>query len=142
MSGRRRTPQDLILVGFTAGVFLLVVLGMAVGVLAGRGPIKGSCGGISAMSGEDCPICGGNPARCEGQESPREGVAYDATTCFENAQRSGAVLPYAGYPAVVYDGNAARRCLSAFKAHTASCDYYEEIKPRPAVRKSSRAPSR
>ena len=38
---------------FTLGFFLLMALGMAVGVLAGRGPIKGSCGGMSAMSGED-----------------------------------------------------------------------------------------
>lgn len=53
---------------FTLGFFLLMALGMAVGVLAGRKPIQGSCGGISAMTGGDCPVCGGNPAKCEGQE--------------------------------------------------------------------------
>ena len=54
---------------FTLGFFLLMALGMAVGLLAGRGPIKGSCGGISAMSGEDCPICGGNPAKCDANDA-------------------------------------------------------------------------
>jgi hypothetical protein len=52
---------------------------MAVGVLAGRGPIKGSCGGMSAMSGEDCPICGGNPARCDANDAAPGELGYDAT---------------------------------------------------------------
>jgi hypothetical protein len=64
---------------FTLGFFLLMALGMAVGVLAGRGPIKGSCGGMSAMSGEDCPICGGNPAKCDANDAVREELGYDAT---------------------------------------------------------------
>lgn len=42
----------LILVAF---VMLIAFGAMAVGVLLGRSPIKGSCGGIGA--GEDCP-CG------------------------------------------------------------------------------------
>jgi len=44
----------------------LVMAGMAVGVLAGRGPIKGSCGGMGALGIDTaCDICGGNPQRCE-----------------------------------------------------------------------------
>ena len=35
-------------------VFALVIGGMAVGVLAGRQPIKGSCGGAN---GEGCELC-------------------------------------------------------------------------------------
>lgn len=39
---------------------------MAVGVIAGREPIKGSCGGIGAIGiDQSCEICGGNPQRCE-----------------------------------------------------------------------------
>lgn len=57
-------------------VFVLVFAALAAGLLAGRGPIKGSCGGIAAMTKEDCPICGGNPARCE---SAQDGLGYDAT---------------------------------------------------------------
>lgn len=40
--------------------FVILVLGMAglaVGVLCGRTPIKGSCGGISCIKGIDCGAC-------------------------------------------------------------------------------------
>lgn len=52
-------------------VILLVVVGMAVGVMNGREPIKGSCGGLNRLGMRDgeCPICGDNPALCE-SESP------------------------------------------------------------------------
>ena len=47
-------------------VMLTVVAGMAVGVVFGRKPIRGSCGGVSALSGGGtCEICGGKPAQCE-----------------------------------------------------------------------------
>ncbi len=47
-------------------VFGLVIAAMAVGVMAGRQPIKGSCGGIGATGvDQSCEICGGNPQRCE-----------------------------------------------------------------------------
>lgn len=53
-------------------ILLLVMAGMAVGVLFGREPIKGSCGGISQMTGrESCDLCGGNPAKCDEQASGR-----------------------------------------------------------------------
>lgn len=47
-------------------VFLLIVAAMAVGVMFGRQPIKGSCGGLGAVGiDQECEICGGNPARCD-----------------------------------------------------------------------------
>lgn len=58
-------------------VFLLVFAALAIGLLAGRGPIKGSCGGIAAMTREDCPICGGNPAKCESGDPA--GLAQDVS---------------------------------------------------------------
>jgi hypothetical protein len=62
----------------------LVVSGMAVGVLAGRAPLKGSCGGLGAAGiDQSCEICGGNPARCDEESSggERKGTAsfYDAS---------------------------------------------------------------
>ena len=40
-------------------VLLLVVAGMAVGVIFSRRPITGSCGGLSALPGADrCGACG------------------------------------------------------------------------------------
>ncbi len=50
----------------------LVVAGMAVGVIAGRDPIKGSCGGMGALGIDtSCDICGGDPRRCD--EETRDG---------------------------------------------------------------------
>lgn len=44
-------------------VLLLVVIGMALGVMNGRGAIKGSCGGLNADG--KCRYCGTESARCE-----------------------------------------------------------------------------
>jgi len=48
-------------------VFSFLVAIMAIGVIMGRRPISGSCGGIGRINGEDseCAICGGDPAKCE-----------------------------------------------------------------------------
>lgn len=46
---------------------MLFILFMAVGVMAGREPLKGSCGGLNKLGlrDGDCPVCGGNSARCD-----------------------------------------------------------------------------
>ncbi len=50
----------------------LVMAAMAVGVMAGRAPIKGSCGGLGALGIDSaCEICGGDPRRCD--EQTRDG---------------------------------------------------------------------
>ena len=55
-------------------IFGLVMAGMAVGVIAGRQPIKGSCGGMGALGIDTaCEICGGDPKRCD--EETRDGKA-------------------------------------------------------------------
>lgn len=47
-------------------VMLLVVAGMAIGVMNGRNPITGSCGGIALLGIEkECPYCGGQPENCK-----------------------------------------------------------------------------
>ncbi len=56
----------------SAVVFGIVVAAMAVGVMAGRPPIKGSCGGMGALGIDTaCEICGGDPRRCD--EETRDG---------------------------------------------------------------------
>ncbi len=68
-------------------VFLLVVAGMAIGVMMGRKPIAGSCGGIASLGIEkECSICGGDMTKCEeanktdGDSTPSaQGQSYDAT---------------------------------------------------------------
>ena len=48
------------------GVMLFLMALMSVGVLLGRRPISGSCGGMSALGMEtECDVCGGNKDRCE-----------------------------------------------------------------------------
>ena len=71
---------------FAFGLMLLVVAAMALGVVFGRQPIKGSCGGMSAVGIDaECEICGGNPARCdapavtaEQPDAAQRPLAYDA----------------------------------------------------------------
>jgi hypothetical protein len=56
----------------TVLVMALVIAGMAVGVIAGREPIKGSCGGVGALGIDSkCELCGGSPQRCD--EETRDG---------------------------------------------------------------------
>jgi hypothetical protein len=50
----------------------VVVAIMAVGVMFGRAPIKGSCGGMGAVGIDAaCELCGGDPNKCE-TESDKE----------------------------------------------------------------------
>ena len=51
---------------FITFMFLLLMVGvMAVGVMRGREPISGTCGGLNQMGdGGGCELCGGNPAAC------------------------------------------------------------------------------
>ena len=47
-------------------VFMTIMAAMAVGVIFGRAPIKGSCGGLGAVGiDQECEICGGDPQRCD-----------------------------------------------------------------------------
>ncbi|MDG5498757.1 (Na+)-NQR maturation NqrM [Marinobacter sp. BGYM27] len=72
------------------GTFLLVFLivgillaGMSIGVLMGRKPISGTCGGIGALGMVGaCDICGGDDKKCE-EENERV-AALAAKT--ENAE--------------------------------------------------------
>lgn len=69
----------------TLFVLLLVVVGMSIGVLLGRKPLKGSCGGVGAALGEKdytCDICGGDPNKCEEEQQKQDkttSLAYDAS---------------------------------------------------------------
>ena len=38
-------------------IILLAIGGLALGVMAGRPPIKGSCGGLACVKGIDCVTC-------------------------------------------------------------------------------------
>ncbi len=72
------------------GAITLLVVMMSIGVLMGRKPISGSCGGVGdALQDPNyvCDICGGDESKCEEQkmgkdeadsESKKENLSYDA----------------------------------------------------------------
>ena len=66
-------------------ILLLVVAGMAVGLIVRGKPIKGTCGGIASLGlGQACEICGGDQNKCdtktetERQADDARSLAYDA----------------------------------------------------------------
>ncbi len=55
--------MEILLTVLASFVVIGTVIGaMAIGVMAGREPIKGSCGGLN---GEGCELCGGDRNRCQ-----------------------------------------------------------------------------
>lgn len=67
--------QMFFLSALVLGAIMLI---MSVGVIMGRKPIAGSCGGMSAL-GMDvaCDICGGDQTICETES--QKNLGYDAT---------------------------------------------------------------
>ena len=41
----------------TFAIVILAIAGLAIGVMAGRAPIKGSCGGLTCLKGISCGAC-------------------------------------------------------------------------------------
>ncbi len=70
-------------------IVVLLVAAMSIGVILGRKPISGTCGGIGALGiSQSCDLCGGNTQKCEeereGQSKAQQGgnaeaLSYDAT---------------------------------------------------------------
>ena len=47
-------------------ILLLIIFSMSLGVLFGRKPITGSCGGLQGLGEEwECNISGGDPNKCK-----------------------------------------------------------------------------
>ena len=55
-------------------IIALAVAGLAVGVMLGRQPIRGSCGGLGSIRGLEgsCGACGGKQCRRRREGSPEE----------------------------------------------------------------------
>lgn len=78
--------MELMLVAFV--VMLILVAGMAIGVIMGREPIKGSCGGMSALGMDTaCDICGGNPAKCDEENQRQRDAAQGKDQQFYDASK-------------------------------------------------------
>ena len=78
------------------GVFSFLVAIMAIGVMMGRRPISGSCGGDGRVNGEngECAICGGDPIKCESEINEKSvvgnGSIKDATRVRTTSETQGA----------------------------------------------------
>jgi len=70
------------------GVMLVIVAAMAVGVIFGRKPITGSCGGMSAI-GMDvaCAVCGGDKDKCRQESEEAAAVAQETKASFYDATK-------------------------------------------------------
>lgn len=50
----------------TFGVFVLFFLLMGIGYLVKKQPLKGSCGGVANLMGDEyCQFCGNDPNKCD-----------------------------------------------------------------------------
>lgn len=89
----------MIVFGITLAAFLLVIAGMAVGVMMGRREISGSCGGLgnmnSAETGEapSCSLCSNPAAACQELKERMQGggnqVARQESDCDKDCVAEG-----------------------------------------------------
>lgn len=71
-------------------IVMLLVAAMSVGVMLGRKPISGSCGGLGAMGiSKSCDICGGSPQKCEEENERMAGEGRSADELTYDASKSG-----------------------------------------------------
>ena len=67
-------------------VMLVLVGAMSVGVLMGKNPISGSCGGMSALNMEvACDVCGGDKTKCDNEEEYDPNQEIDSSALAYNA---------------------------------------------------------
>ena len=90
----RDKPTTMIEFFLSFLILCLLVLAMAVGVLRGRAPIAGTCGGLNniGVTGS-CELCGGDMSKCdevndaesEGISKPSLGAQLSAQSRFYDA---------------------------------------------------------
>lgn len=71
-------------------VMLILIAGMAIGVILKGKPITGSCGGMSALGMDTaCDVCGGDQTICETeQEKSKQAQAATADLSYEVKAKS------------------------------------------------------
>ncbi len=75
---------------------LLVIVGMSIGVLMGRAPLKGSCGGVGKALGDEnyvCELCGNDESKCEEINAKNPELLQRDSTQDNNAKKQSSVSP-------------------------------------------------
>lgn len=58
--------QLLFMLAITFTVFILFFIFMGIGYMYKKQPLRGSCGGVAKLMGEEkCSYCGDDPNKCE-----------------------------------------------------------------------------
>jgi len=71
------------------GMTIFLIAAMSIGVIFGRKPISGSCGGVAMQPGESCSVCGKGGCDDEGDEPGGESanLAYNAANSVDGTAR-------------------------------------------------------
>ncbi|MEM7474453.1 MAG: (Na+)-NQR maturation NqrM [Planctomycetota bacterium] len=77
----------MLVFGVTLLAFLLVIAGMAVGVMMGRREISGSCGGLANQTNEagetSCSLCSNPDAACKELKERMQGESCEVSEVVE-----------------------------------------------------------
>lgn len=78
--------QLLPMLAVTFTVFVLFFLFMGVGYLIKKQPLKGSCGGVANLMGDEyCQFCGNDPNKCESLTAEQQANASKASQLGKSA---------------------------------------------------------
>lgn len=71
--------QLLPMLAITFSVFVLFFLFMGIGYMVKKQPLKGSCGGVAKLMGDErCSFCGDDPNKCETLMAEQQDTAAKA----------------------------------------------------------------
>lgn len=73
--------QLLPIFAITFSVFLLFFLFMGLGYMVKKQPLKGSCGGVANLMGDEkCSFCGDDPNKCDSMVAEQQEISLKAAT--------------------------------------------------------------
>ena len=71
--------QLLPMLAVTFAVFMLFFIFMGIGYMVKKKPLKGSCGGVAKLMGDEyCSFCGNDPNKCDSQIEQQQENALKA----------------------------------------------------------------
>ena len=71
--------QLLPMLAITFTVFVLFFVFMGIGYMVKKKPLRGSCGGVAKLMGdEQCSFCGDDPNKCENAIAEQQATALKA----------------------------------------------------------------